>query len=239
MSNSMVDLCPVYRQQNAMLQVITDREQPSDAVMRVFHTNYFYGLLDVLADTFPETKKVLGDGFKAFARDYIYETPLLSGDRTFYGLGFPVFLSGHKGLKSYAWIADFAAFEAALHKAHHADDAEQMTQNDLLSLEAQFSLAPSATVLSVGHNVRELYQASTEDREATLVEASSHLLVGRDADDDYFILYLNDEENTILQQWLNGVSLSDLMANLAAEHHPHLQTLLAKALNYPFLKTES
>lgn len=200
--------------------------------LQIYRDNYLFGLLDVLTDVFEVTADMLGaEAFKAQARDFIWARPPASGDRGRYGADFADFLAGRPALTEFSFISDLTRLEWAMHEAHHADDAPELSIEDLVSGLA-ITAHPSTRLVEVKHNVFELFQSYHRRTLATfeLARTATHYLVWRDADDDVVCKSLSDAELSFANAVMTGGRLEDILLVAKDVDMQTLQTFLAQTL---------
>lgn len=99
----------------------------SDPVRRfaVYRNNVVVSLIAALAETFPATQALAGEGaFREMARVFARRSPPRSPVLAFYGQGFPDFIAGFEAIAAPAYLADVARLEMAYVESFHAADAE-------------------------------------------------------------------------------------------------------------------
>jgi hypothetical protein len=202
------------------------------AGLRVHHDTWLFGLIEVLRERFDLSRQALGDeAFNAFARDYVQNHALASGDRSTYGDAFPAFLRGHPHAASMPWLSDLAGFERALDHAHHAADAEPCPLEALLAPDAVCALHPSVSLLHLAHNIKPLHTALQAGQAPDVPSPiACDLLVGRTAEDEIISLCLAPLEARFLLLIAAHRSLFVALDALNPDAHDLilLQTLLAR-----------
>ena len=206
--------------------------RPTDARLRIFHDTWFLGLLDVLRNRFEVTQTALGaEAFSAFARDFIRAHPLRHGHCNDYGAEFPAFLGAHPAAAGLPWLRDLAAFEGALHDAHHAADADPADFATLLLPETRYGLHPSARRLTLSYDIAPLHAAiATGAETAAPLPRANALLIARDRDDDVIWLELEPVASAFLDALAQHASLTAAIEAVAPDDDtmPVLQTLLGR-----------
>jgi hypothetical protein len=80
--------------------------------IKAYRFNYFFGLLNVLENTYTATKLFLEeDNFKFFCKGFIEEVPSLSSNVDDYGKGFSDYLASRKELSDVGFIKHLAALD--------------------------------------------------------------------------------------------------------------------------------
>lgn len=190
------------------------------ARLAVYRRNLFYGLEAVLNEVFSVTRRVMGEiSFADATRAYISTQRLMSGERMSYAEDFPAWLRPGR-------MADLARYEWALHKAHHADDAQPATFNDLLDADLSIGLHPSAGLISLGWEVEALHDTEDAGLVDTLRTNTRPLLLWRNAEDHILRRRLSLVETRCIEWIAGGQALSALIDH-DPELIPHLQGLLA------------
>lgn len=225
----MFDTRSLRKFQQAFLNIVTGAP-PADRALRVHHDTWFYGLIDALRAVYPVTEAMVGDeAFKAAARDYIRKHPLGTPCLNAYGNGFAAFLRD----RDPAWLTDLAAFEWAVHQAHHADDATPCGFDALLVPDSRCALHPSAQMLWLEYDVTALTAGATTTPELS----PQSLLIGRTPDDTVVRLPLNIvEAEFIARIGLHG-SLFAVLEHMTPNDAEMgvLQALLARLVQNGFL----
>ncbi len=94
----------------------------------VHRNNVVAGLVQVLAEGFPATLQLLGDGyFRAAAAAFVRAAPPRSPVLSEYGERFPAFLASLPALASYPYVPDVAQLEWLCRRAFHSADAPVLT----------------------------------------------------------------------------------------------------------------
>lgn len=103
------------------------------------HRNTFVaGLVDALAESFPVTRALLGDGFfRAMARERVLADPPASPVLVEYAAGLPAYLAGFAPAAAVPYVADVAALEAMRIAAFHAADAAPLAPEAFAPLLAE------------------------------------------------------------------------------------------------------
>lgn len=115
--------------------------------LTIYRGTYLAQKRACLADTFPRTAALAGDGFAALCDDFIAAHPAQSWSLDHYPAGFAPWLAA-QGADG-AWV-DLARLEWAQAQAFVAPDAAVLTVADLGTVDweaAQLALAPGAQVL--------------------------------------------------------------------------------------------
>ena len=98
---------------------------PAEGRLQVYADRFRASLLEVLANTFPVTRGLVGEAFFAQTpRAFLIFDPPRSPLLWQYGNGFPTFLAALPDLGGHQYLPDIAAFEWALNLAEHAEDVE-------------------------------------------------------------------------------------------------------------------
>jgi hypothetical protein len=139
----------------------------ADAALAIHRGNLDARFVGALADTFPATRRLVGENFFAFAaRAYVEAHPCRSGTLLGYGREFPGFLGGFAPAAALPYLADVARLEFLVVDAHHAADAEPADPEALRGLAARFGdalrlpLHPSVRLLRTRYPVLDLWQAN-------------------------------------------------------------------------------
>jgi hypothetical protein len=146
----------------------------SDPVQRfaIYRNNVTVSLMEALADTFPVTQAVAGEGrFRNLARAFVRTHPPTSPVLTRYGRGFPAFLTDSDLAAPFPYLPDLARLELACLDALHAADAQPVDPEALASALARpetlpslrLALHPSLATLCSPYAVVSLWAAHQED----------------------------------------------------------------------------
>lgn len=155
---------PLADYQRAFVSALYDPSEPpprglAEDRFEIYRANLQSSLAGALEEVFEATAIVLGAAFSTYARLYISEQPLRAGDRSGYGEAFPQLLAEHPALGGHRFIAELAAFEWAIHRAHHAADAPPLGFEALLDPTQTIALHPSVAILRPGFEVAALHKA--------------------------------------------------------------------------------
>lgn len=153
----------------------------SDPVQRfaIYRNNVTVSLMEALADTFPATQAVAGEGrFRDLARAFVRTHPPSSPVLTRYGRGFPVFMADSDLASLFPYLPDLARLELACLDALHAADAQPIDPDSLASALARpetlpslrLALHPSLAILCSPYAVVSLWAAHQEDGTAPAVD---------------------------------------------------------------------
>jgi hypothetical protein len=146
----------------------------SDPVQRfaIYRNNVTLSLMEALADTFPVSQAVAGEGrFRDLARAFVRTHPPASPVLTRYGRGFARFLADSDLALLHPYLPDLARLELACLDALHAADAQPIDPEVLASALARpqtlpslrLALHPSLTTLCSPYAVVSLWAAQQED----------------------------------------------------------------------------
>jgi len=135
--------------------------------IRIYRNHFTISLTECLAVTFPVLKALVGENYfnqcaRRFAADYPPPSPVLFE----YGEAFPRFLAEMTRSENFAYLADVGAFEWAINRAYHADDADPMRPQALLSAveerrdEFIFHLHPSASLVASDYPILDIWRAN-------------------------------------------------------------------------------
>lgn len=101
----------------------------------VYRNNVTVSLIDALADTFPATRRIVGEEFfRAMARLHVRQSPPTSPLLFEYGRGFPAFIEDFEHARSLPYLADVARIERAWLDAYHAADAAPLPGRALAAI---------------------------------------------------------------------------------------------------------
>ena len=137
----------------------------------VYRNNVYASLIDVLANRFPVTARLVGDEFfRAMARVYVEKDPPRSPVLLRYGEGFADFAADFPPAEPVPYLADVMRLEWAWHAAYHAADAEPLSLAALSeavggAAEARLTLHPSLHVVRSPYPVITIWQLAARDGE--------------------------------------------------------------------------
>jgi hypothetical protein len=235
----MFDTRPLAAFQHDFLAAVAAPPTDAPAGLRVHHDTWFFGLIEALRNRLELTAQALGeDAFNAFARDYIATHALTSGDRNGYGEDFPGFVRSHPEAAAIPWLADLAALELALDRAHHAADAVPCALEDLMAPDAVCALHPSVSVLCLDYDIAPLHTALQSGTVPEPPHAlTCDLLIGRAADDTVVRLCLAPLEARFLALIMEHRSLFAALDALSPDDNDLvlLQMLLARLVQNQLL----
>ncbi len=125
------------------------------------------GLIDVLEDTFPVVRRIVGDEFfSAMARVYVMANPPRSPVLLKYGATFPAFLRTFEPAQELPYLPDVAAIEFAWLKAYYAPDQQPLDRHAFLAVreasapQLRLVLHPSAEVLRSAFPATTIWHAN-------------------------------------------------------------------------------
>ena len=144
----------------------------------VYRNNVMVSLIDALADTFPVSQALVGEGFfRAMAAVFARATPPQSPVMAHYGQGFAEFIEGFPAATGLPYLADVARLELLRVQAYHAADAASVSPAALAVLlsdaerlpGARFVLQPSLRYMDSPYAVVSLWAAhQAEDADTAL-----------------------------------------------------------------------
>lgn len=159
--------------------------------MSQIHANHFrISLGEALTDTFPVTRRIVGDGcFAALARHYILADPPKSPCLFEYGESLADFIRQFSPCDPLPYLSDLTRFEWALNEAAHAEDAAALSMEGLADISPEragrlrFIPHPAARLVSSDYPVARIWQVSQpdvdSDQEVDLDEGGINILVTR------------------------------------------------------------
>lgn len=160
--------------------------------LQVYRNNTFANLTDALAAIHPVVKKLVGEGFFAFAADrFIRRHPPRAGNLHDFGGGFADFLRAFEPARSLPYLPDVARLEWAWHESFHAADAKPLAAARLATLhetphaKLRCALHPAVRLVESDYPILAIWQAN-QDGEAgkgtiNLDDGGDRLLVHRPA----------------------------------------------------------
>ncbi len=153
----------------------------SDPVQRfaIYRNNVTVSLMEAVADTFPVSQAVVGEGrFRDLARAFVRTHPPTSPVLARYGRGFARFLADSDLASLHPYLPDLARLELVCLDALQAADAPPIDPDSLASALARpqtlpslrLALHPSLTTLCSPYAVVSLWAAQQEDDASPAVD---------------------------------------------------------------------
>lgn len=197
----------------------------SDPVVRfaVYRNNVVHSLVQVLADTFPVVRQLVGEPFfSAMAGQFVREHPPASPLMHRYGEALAGWLASFEPAAGLPYLPDVARLEQARLRALHAADAEPVDRQTLEAwrqmpqglLDASLRLHPSLAIVRSAHPIVSLWHAHDLDddtRDAWLGKVDLHqaesALVFRHESDEVVVLALPDGDAKLTAALSAGTAL--------------------------------
>ena len=111
---------------------------PSPRRFSVYRNNVVVGLTEILKDTFPAVRRLVGsEFFDAMAGIYVRADPPRSPILLEYGGGFPAFIETFRPAAGLPYLADVARIEWAWTEAYHAEDACALNAGSFKDIPAE------------------------------------------------------------------------------------------------------
>ena len=162
-------------------------EEVATRRLDVYGNMYFFRLLDVLRDDYPDLVKLLGhDHFHNLATDYLAACPSESPSIRHVGARLADFLATHDLANRFPAAPDLARLEWARGLAFDAADARELAAAELAAVPAdrwgalRFTLSPSFRIASLAWPAHILWQALERGEESPdLTPAATDVLVWR------------------------------------------------------------
>ncbi len=198
----------IWNDAPAVLAHVCDGTFPAARHLQVYRHNTFANLTDALAADFPVVRRLVGEGFFAYAADsYIRRHPPRSGNLHDFGDGtepraagqgcpgcgfggdFAGFLATFPAAQTLPYLPDVARLEWAWQEAYHAGEAAPLSLDALAAVAPEhygslvFRLHPSARLLASDYPLLRIWQVNQPDFEGDpavdLAEGTVRLLVVR------------------------------------------------------------
>jgi hypothetical protein len=204
----------------------------SDVATRfaVYRNNVAHGLSNVLADTFPALKALVGDEFfAAMARVFVLENPPISPLMHCYGEGLCRWLEAFEPAASLPYLPDIARLEWARLYALHAADANPLAPEALVALVedpdrlAKASLVTHASlrVVESAFPIVSVWAAHQLEQDARDAELSSIQLSAAEV----ALVFRNTADDVLVQALpaVDAALISDIVGRmvLGAAHVAH------------------
>lgn len=193
----------------------------------IYRNNVFHSLSNALADLYPATRRLVGDGFfNATAREFVRQHPPRSAAMVHFGADLPAFLQEFEHTSALAWLADVARLELARHRAYHAKDAKPLSVDDLTAVpaeqlsQARLILHPSITQIESGYPVLSIWQANQDDEpddEVIDLDSGGCKLVVYRPHNDVVIGEVDDATHALLATLQQGDTLESALMRVSKE----------------------
>ena len=153
----------------------------------VYRNNVVSGLIEVLREAFPATKRIVGEEFfSALARAFVFAHPPTSARLFEYGGDFPAFIESFEPAASLLYLADVALIEQRWVEAYHAPEACPVSATALSRLSpedfasATIAFHPSVRLVRSAYPVLTIWQMNVGlrpmERVVTLGNAEDALI---------------------------------------------------------------
>lgn len=211
-------------------------EEAAVARLNVYASMYFFRLLDVLRDDYPDLVKLLGhDHFHNLVTDYLAACPSDGPSIRHVGRRLPDFLAGHPLAGRFPAAPDLARLEWARGLAFDAADAAALAAADLAAVPAErwgglgLTLSPSFRMVALAWPAHILWQALERGEEPPdLAPAATDILVWRRG----FAVYhrpAGRDEASLLGRIRDGAPFGAVCEQLAAARGGDDQAAVAAA----------
>ena len=174
--------------------------------VEVYSDAYFLRLRDVLAEDFPQTRRVIGeDRFDKLARDYLRAFPSENPSMRHLGRRMAEFLESKTDVPSY--LGQLARLEWLMSRVFDAPDAEATTLDDVRIIASErwpllkFRSIPALTLMHSHWPVHELWSGGVT---ATIRPAPTWIRIWRDREYQVFHAPICDREAEALQRLIGG-----------------------------------
>lgn len=171
-------------------RLAADGPLPSVLGLAIHRNTIFTRIERALAELYPVTRQLVGNGFFAYAtRSYVEAHPPCTPMLADYGEGFPGFLERFGPARTVPCLGAVARLELARHQAQNAADAPPLVPGDLARVarerlaDIRFELHPSMRLVRADYPVQTIWEAhQREDGPDALSRIGAwpeFLLVGR------------------------------------------------------------
>ena len=155
--------------------------------LNVYANMYFFRLLDVLRDDYPQIVRLVGDdAFHNLITDYLLAFPSANPSIRHVGSHLAEFVAGHGLASAHPALASLAQLEWARGLAFDSPDGPILDAEQLTRVEAQdwpdlrFVVAPSFQQLTLDYPAQKLWQAlERKEPPPALVAAETPILIWR------------------------------------------------------------
>jgi hypothetical protein len=196
--------------------------------LSVYNNNLLTGLSDVLAKTFPITKKLVGeDFFHSMVLSYIPNHLPKQACLHEYGNSLPDFIKRYKHARSLPYLGDVAKMEWAWNEAYYAPDEKPLNTALLKDIDDEklgdlgFSFISSAKLIKSKYplfEIREFCMTTPADGELDINQNGSNLLIVRPSLTVHTIK-IEDAEYRLLKLLYEGNTINNAAA-LTLSNHP-------------------
>lgn len=160
--------------------IIDDAKVGVQKRLNIYFDAYRYRIIEALASAYPKLKLLVGDDlFEQIARSYIAEYPSTYQNIRWYGSHMRLHLLDY--LPEHPITAEMAAFEWALSSSFDAEDAPELTLQDLAEIPPEdwaalrFKFQPAIQVIRLRWNIIPIWNAlNIEETPPALVQDSSY-----------------------------------------------------------------
>jgi hypothetical protein len=159
--------------------------------MNVYRDNILGNLSDVIVQTFPLIKALVGEDFlRGMAREFIRKHPPSQGWLNLYGRGFDAFIAHFPPASSLPYLPDMARLEIAVNEAYFAPDDQPLSAQDLATIPPEdledTRLQPRSSVYLVRSSfplmdIRDLCLNPDQDKTLDLDAGGVYLMIHRPA----------------------------------------------------------
>jgi len=189
----------------------------------IYGSMYFFRLLGVLRDDYPDLAKLLGDAhFHNLATDYLAACPSQDPSIRHVGNRLADFLAGHDLGRRFPGAADLARLEWQRGLAFDAADAPELSAGDLAAIPPErwgglrFTLSPSFRIAALDTPAHTLWQALERgEQPPDMQPLATEVLVWRRG----FSVYhrpADREEAALLRRVQAGARFGEICERLAA-----------------------
>ncbi|WNO09752.1 DNA-binding domain-containing protein [Teredinibacter sp. KSP-S5-2] len=203
-------------------------EEELKARISIYKNNTFLSLIDVLAETFPNTQKTVGiDFFTLLAKDYIRHHPPKTASLISYGDHLPSFILQHEKTEHLPYLGDLAQLEFDRHIAYYTEDTPPLTQEDFTRIDVErladcrITVLSSVRLLASNYAVVSLWRFNNDDNkddEQIIIDHPEFCITFKD-NDEVISYKLEPALYTFLKQIVEqhsiGASLDETL-----EQHP-------------------
>jgi hypothetical protein len=157
----------------------------------IYRHNVFSTLRGALADEYPVTKRIVGEGFfNHLADQFIRATPSPAGDLNQFGREWAGYLAAHAEVAALPYLPDVARLEWYWHCAFHAADVAAFDVARLASVPAEqhgalrFRCNPAATLMASRFPLFKIWQVNQPDYAGEMAidwdVPGDHLVISRE-----------------------------------------------------------
>ena len=201
--------------------IVDDAKVGVQKRLNIYFDAYRYRIIEALASAYPKLKLLVGDDlFEQIARSYIAEYPSTYQNIRWYGSHMRMHLLGY--LPEHPIAAEMAAFEWTLASAFDAEDAPELTLQDLAEIPPEdwtalrFTFQPAIQVIRLRWNIVPIWNAlNVEEAPPVLMQDNNYtswLIWRKDLNPQF--RSMNELEVIAQQMAMTGATFAEVCTNM-------------------------